>query len=1038
MPTTRVKASQAPPPSSRDRPVPVGNPCGLPRAPATSVPPKLVHPRLRREAVDARAYQLEAVDCALADPTLLVLPTGLGKTAVEWAVIAERLRAHGGKAVLVAPTNALVDQHRRMLLDMIAGSERDGALVALTGATPPAKRGALWEAAELIVATPQVVRNDVVAGRISLADVAILVLDEAHHARGAEAMGMLGEQYRAQARSPLVLAATASPGATSDAINDLCERLGLDRVHARRSEDALLAPHAVGLEVHEIRVDVPDRLKALAAPLQQWLESHVSRLRRLGWYTRSGDHITTGGVQQAFGHIQRAIAAGDARGYQAAKQAADAQRLLNVIASLLSQGVAATRESLERMARAAASGDAKVQRFLTDPRMTLLIERLQPMAEIHPKVSMVRRLVVEQLERQPDSRVMVFATFRDTGMELVTALQDVDGVRAERFVGQAKRDGDEGLSQKEQLEVLERFRDGRSNVLVATSVGEEGLDVPAADRVILYEPVGSEIRTIQRRGRTGRHRDGEVYVLLARGTRDEGARQAARAKEARMQRELDRAASRLTAPPLRDVGARLSAFAVDDGAGPVDAGDWLVARRERLLAAAEVSDREPGPAVASSGGPLTPTPVAVPEPDERDHAGRRAQVTARRLRPQTQMGLDAFAGSTTAAARPSDPSGDEDAGEPAPPDAPEQTLTSPALASSAHDADEVLPPPDSPEGHAAGARLAEVSLPNATTEELSVTTRPDPSPAARTGLPLPAPRTSDGRVIVVVDDRELNSTVAAALRLQSVELEATRLQHGDYRIGDRVLVERKTARDFVASLLDGRLLEQASRLVSAAPRAFLLVEGTDLFHQRSVHPNALMGAMACLVIEFGLPVIVTSNAQETARFIAVAARREEALITGLEQIAKRRLDTQRSIAWRRLVRGADGPLEAADPLAAAALAEGTGVGATLEDVLEEAEAAEAADALASATRHPDAPPPSEAEPPSSDVTPMPPRWEVREAELAVLQSIPGVGPNVATALLERFGSLPAVIAASETELMGTAGLGPARAAAIHRLFSSPE
>ena len=58
-------------------------------------------------------------------------------------------------------------------------------------------------------------------------------------------------------------------------------------------------------------------------------------------------------------------------------------------------------------------------------------------------------------------------------------------------------------------------------MLIATSVGEEGLDIPTADLVIFYEPVASEIRTIQRRGRTGRQRDGDVVVLIAEDTRDE-------------------------------------------------------------------------------------------------------------------------------------------------------------------------------------------------------------------------------------------------------------------------------------------------------------------------------------------------------------------------------------------------------------------------------------------------------------------------------------------------------------------------------------
>ena len=107
-------------------------------------------------------------------------------------------------------------------------------------------------------------------------------------------------------------------------------------------------------------------------------------------------------------------------------------------------------------------------------------------------------------------------------------------------MGQSSHGPDEGLSQKEQIQLLERFRAGELNCLVATSVGEEGLDIPSTDLVILYEPVPDEIRTIQRRGRTGRARAGRAVVLLAEGTGDEGMYRAAQAKERRMHEMLER------------------------------------------------------------------------------------------------------------------------------------------------------------------------------------------------------------------------------------------------------------------------------------------------------------------------------------------------------------------------------------------------------------------------------------------------------------------------------------------------------------------
>src|SRR5208337_3631578 len=113
-----------------------------------------------------------------------------------------------------------------------------------------------------------------------------------------------------------------------------------------------------------------------------------------------------------------------------------------------------------------------------------------------------------------------------------------NGIACERFVGQATKDAEKGLSQKKQIAALTRFRDGDFKVLIATSVGEEGLDVASTDLVIFYEPVPSEIRAIQRRGRTGRKRSGRVVVLVTKGTRDEAYAYASSNKEKAMKRGL--------------------------------------------------------------------------------------------------------------------------------------------------------------------------------------------------------------------------------------------------------------------------------------------------------------------------------------------------------------------------------------------------------------------------------------------------------------------------------------------------------------------
>ena len=138
--------------------------------------------------------------------------------------------------------------------------------------------------------------------------------------------------------------------------------------------------------------------------------------------------------------------------------------------------------------------------------------------------------------------MIVFSQYRDTVDRLVEEilLLNDPAVRPARFVGQAAHGSDPGLSQKEQVGLLDQFRSGGINCLVATSVAEEGLDIPATDLVVFYEPIPDVIRTIQRRGRTGRARTGRAVVLVAEGTRDVGLNRGAVGRERRMHDMLER------------------------------------------------------------------------------------------------------------------------------------------------------------------------------------------------------------------------------------------------------------------------------------------------------------------------------------------------------------------------------------------------------------------------------------------------------------------------------------------------------------------
>jgi len=184
------------------------------------------------------------------------------------------------------------------------------------------------------------------------------------------------------------------------------------------------------------------------------------------------------------------------------------------------------------------SGSKASRRIMQDPGFRQVVEALQSLKVDYPKPAAVKRILLEQIAAKPESRIMVFTNYRDTATSLLTFLKEDTAIRAVRFVGQSSRENDEGLSQKKQANILQKFRAGDFNVLIATSVGEEGIDIPATDLVIFYEPVPSEIRSIQRKGRTGRARAGRVIVLMAKGTRDEAYYWISERKEKTMNRQI--------------------------------------------------------------------------------------------------------------------------------------------------------------------------------------------------------------------------------------------------------------------------------------------------------------------------------------------------------------------------------------------------------------------------------------------------------------------------------------------------------------------
>lgn len=501
------------------------------------------HPLIRPGKVEARAYQVNIAGSCLERSTLVVLPTGMGKTIVALLVIADVLSNDKGKVLFMAPTKPLVEQHAAFVRNMTTVED----VVVFTGEVSAEDREIEWRENRLIVSTPQVIRNDLQRGRYDLDDVALIVYDEAHRAVGNYAYVQV-----AAAQEPLrtvSLGMTASPGTTGDHILEVCDVLHIQNVEIRSPEDVDVAPYMHDINVKRVFVPVPAHMAPIIEDLRKLMSQATSKLSALGLVRRS-DKVTRKELLAAQKRISAELsnqAKPRPQLYHAATAAAQAMKIAHAQELAETQGASILESYLDRLeADAQAKGASRADKGLAnDPVFQRMAKRVRQVEEAHPKAEALDRIVREQFAHDPDSRIIAFCHYRDNAELTSKRLSAIEGVHPVRFVGQATRGEDKGLTQKEQIGLIEDFKKGVYNVLVATSVAEEGLDIPSTDLVVFYEPIPSEIRTIQRRGRTGRARAGEVRILVTRGTRDEAYTYSAKSKEEKMHRELDRLRKKL-------------------------------------------------------------------------------------------------------------------------------------------------------------------------------------------------------------------------------------------------------------------------------------------------------------------------------------------------------------------------------------------------------------------------------------------------------------------------------------------------------------
>ena len=706
------------------------------------IPMKYIsHPLIRPQSLEERQYQLSIAMHAAEANTLVVLPTGLGKTAVALLCSAMRLKSCGGRVLVLAPTKPLVDQHRKLFSEKLVLPDRENYsdFAMFTGETDTDKRLSMWSSAGVVLATPQVIKNDIIAGRYSLKDVSLLIVDECHRAVGSYAYTFIASEYHKTAKNPLILGMTASPGSKEEKLMEVCENLSIKIIETRTEDDSDVMPYIYERELKYVNIELPPELEFAVLTLKKLLEQRLSMLSDAGYIVPRADKLTMAALNGINAQIQRNILSRNTDAYMAASVHAEIMKIRHAVALAESQGSEILKVYLNKLSAEGMtpSGTKASQRLARDPLFINLLEESDRWEEeLLPKFGITHDIVSKQLLEFPDSRIIIFANYRDT-VSLLCDYLVKGGIDARRFIGQASKDSSKGLSQKKQIETLSEFREGKFKVLVATSVGEEGLDVPSTDLVIFYESVPSEIRSIQRKGRTGRHGSGSIIVLVTKGTSDETFTHVSRVREKSMKKGI----------------LNLS-----------------LGSKKALLTNSSDAEKT--------------ADLKIADLNDASHAVKAAGQT---------------------------------------------TLS---------DVSKIIQPQILP---------GEKSIP-----------------------------------LIIADDRESSSKVVECLHNSGVSISLERLLYGDYAIGDRVLVERKTARDFVDTLVERDLIGQIKRMSDAVLKPVLIIEGDDLYSKRNISPNAIRGALCAISVGLGVSIFYTKTPEETADMLFVIANREEGREGGMK------------------------------------------------------------------------------------------------------------------------------------------------------------
>lgn len=485
------------------------------------------------KGIELREYQKNILATAREKNTLVVLPTGLGKTVIALALSLERLNKFKDQKILfLAPTRPLVNQHYNFFLKH---SNLDKTFISvLTGKLRGEKRKKIWMDSLVVFATPQTIENDLKEGRINLRDVCLLIVDECHRSVKNYSYTYVAKRYVSESNNPLVLGLTASPGHSEEDIREICRNLDIKRIEMRTEEDEDVKPYVFKKVVNVIQLDLPRELLYILNLLKESFRTRILELKESGLIDKPPSKVTKSYLLEKSKKLLEEVKSNRSLFPQFLKLA-EAVKIYHALELLQTQGLSSLKKYFEKLIEEKKRSNKRLfsdENFKEAYLRTL--ELLSKGIDL-PKFEKLKEIILMELQKNPEAKFIVFSSYRKSVNAIIDFLKNVEPIRVAKFVGQA---GSDGMKQEEQIQKIREFEEGIYNVLVCTTIGEEGLHIPEVDVAIFFEPIPSALRTIQRRGRVGRTKFGKIYVLVMRKTIDEGYFWVSTRREKKMKKVL--------------------------------------------------------------------------------------------------------------------------------------------------------------------------------------------------------------------------------------------------------------------------------------------------------------------------------------------------------------------------------------------------------------------------------------------------------------------------------------------------------------------